>query len=133
MMKTGNKIYLLDTNVVIDLMKGQQNIADEISKSKQVFLPVFALGELYLGAESSKRKQHHIDQIHSFLKIITVLNTSDKTAGVYGNIKAYLKSKGTPIPENDIWIAALAIEHKLPIVTKDSHFKKISDVKMVTW
>jgi tRNA(fMet)-specific endonuclease VapC len=133
MKKTGNNNYLLDTNIIIDLLKGQQSIADEINKSKQVYTPVFALGELYLGAENSNRKKYHINQITDFLKIAPVLNTSDNTAIIYGNIKSFLKRKGTPIPENDIWIAALAMEHKLPIVTRDNHFKNLPDIKMIVW
>ena len=133
MKKTGNKSYILDANVVIDLLKGKENVAFEIDKSKAVYIPVFALGELYLGAESSNRIQYHLDQINAFLTIANVLNTSDNTALIYGEMKSDLKRKGTPIPENDIWIAALAKEHEMPIVTRDKHFKNLPDIKLVEW
>ncbi|MCK5371447.1 MAG: type II toxin-antitoxin system VapC family toxin [Cyclobacteriaceae bacterium] len=133
MKKTGNKTYILDANVVIDLLKGKENVAFEIDKSKAVYIPVFALGELYLGAESSNRIQYHLDQINAFLTIANVSNTSDNTALIYGKMKSDLKRKGTPIPENDIWIAALAKEHDLPIVTRDKHFNNLTDIKLVEW
>ncbi len=90
MKKTGNKTYLLDTNIVINLLKGQKKIADEISKAQAIYLPVPALGELYFGAENSIRKEYHIKQINSFLKIGILLNTGVRTALIYGKIKAYL-------------------------------------------
>lgn len=95
MKRTGSKTYLLDTNIVIDLLKGEENIANQIDKSTGVLLPVFALGELYLGAENSNRRQFHFDQINAFLSIATVLHTSDETALIYGNMKSELKRKGT--------------------------------------
>ncbi len=88
---------------------------------------------MYFGAENSIRKEYHIKQINSFLKIGILLNTGVRTALIYGKIKAYLKSKGTPIPENDIWIAAIAKEHQLPIVTEDKHFKLIPDIEIIRW
>lgn len=74
MKKTGNDPCLPDTNIVIDLLKGQEKIAEGISRSKAVYLPVFELGELYLGVENSGRKAFHYAQIEMFLKIATVLN-----------------------------------------------------------
>lgn len=133
MKKTGNDPCLLDTNIVIDLLKGQRSVADGISNSKTVYLPVFALGELYLGAECSGRKAFHYDQIKTFLKIAMVLNAGEQTAFIYSRLKTYLKMKGTPIPENDIWIAAIAQEHSLPLVTRDIHFKYLPDLKILSW
>jgi tRNA(fMet)-specific endonuclease VapC len=133
MMKTGNKAYALDTNIIIDLFKGNKSIADKIDQAKNIYLPVPALGELYLGAENSDRKQHHLQQINMLLKLVQVLNTSEQTAEVYGSIKTHLKRQGKPIPENDIWIAALAKEHNLPVVTRDNHFKHIPDLKIIEW
>jgi tRNA(fMet)-specific endonuclease VapC len=133
MKKTGSSPIALDTNIIIDLFQGQVEIADKITKSKAVYIPIPVLGELYLGAENSSRKLHHIRQIEALLKVITLLNTSERTAEVYSKIKARLKEKGTPIPENDIWIAALAKEHDLPVVTRDKHFSNIPDLETLSW
>jgi tRNA(fMet)-specific endonuclease VapC len=132
-MKTGNKEYVLDTNIIIDLFKGNRAIAEKIDQAKNIYLPIPALGELYLGAENSERKQHHLQQIKTLLQLVQVLNTSEQTAEIYGSIKTHLKRQGKPIPENDIWIAALAREHNLPVVTRDNHFKHIPDLKIIEW
>lgn len=133
MMKTGNREYALDTNIIIELFKGNREIADKIDQAKSIYLPIHALGELYFGAENSDRRQYHLQQINTLLELVQVLNTSGKTAQFYGIIKTHLKRLGKPIPENDIWIAALAREYELPIVTRDNHFKYIPDLRIFEW
>lgn len=71
--------------------------------------------------------------IKKFLELSLILNTSDQTALIYGRLKKELKSKGTPIPENDIWIGALAIEHTIPLVTRDSHFALLPEIQLINW
>jgi tRNA(fMet)-specific endonuclease VapC len=66
-------------------------------------------------------------------KVIPILKSSDTTSMLYGEIKTELKKKGKPIPENDIWIAALAKEHDLVLVTRDKHFEEIEDLKVEKW
>ncbi|WP_373492983.1 type II toxin-antitoxin system VapC family toxin [Aquiflexum sp.] len=132
-MKTGNNSLLLDNNIVIDLFRGKQEIAKEIDKANIVYLPIFALGELYFGAENSGRSHHQMGFIDKFLEISSILNTSDQTALIYGRLKKYLKTKGTPIPENDIWIGSLALEHELPLVTRDHHFDLLPEIQIISW
>ncbi len=133
MKTTGSNVYALDTNIVIDLFKGRRDIADKINAAQQVYLPVPTLAELYLGAENSLRKTHHLKQIEALLKLTHVLNTSNRTAELYSMLKVHLRRQGTPIPENDIWIAALAKEYNLPVVTRDKHFKNIPDLHIAAW
>ena len=133
MKKTGINGYLLDTNVVIDLFKGQKEIADKIHEATNVFIPVPALGELYLGVENSRRKAHHIDQINSLLQLVSSINATEQTAKIYGKIKSVLRTLGRPIPENDIWIAAIGLEYGYAVVTRDKHFDNIPDLKTFQW
>lgn len=133
MKKIGSNSFALDTNVVINLFKGQQDIAENMEAAKKIYLPVPVLAELYLGAENSNRKAYHFEQIQTLLKLVDVMHTSDQTAEKYGLIKAYLRRNGTPIPENDIWIAALCEEYSFLLVTRDKHFKNIPDLKIVEW
>lgn len=128
MKMTGNKACFIDTNIVIDVFRGRKEVADEITTFEKVYAPIPVLGELYLGVEKSSRKAHHLTQIEVLLSLSEVVHTSNETAKTYGKIKALLKKKGTPIPENDIWIAALAIEHDLPLITRDKHFTHLPEL-----
>ena len=100
---------------------------------EKVYVPIPVLGEIYLGAENSSRKAHHLKQIDALLNLSEVLHTTNETAKVYGRIKFQLKKKGKPIPENDIWIAALAIENQLLMITRDHHFKHLPALKTQEW
>ena len=129
---TGNK-FLLDTNIVVGWLKGETAIADKIDQAKEIYIPVVVLGELYYGAMYSSQVQRNINEIKRVISHYNVLLVDEETANNYGNIKAILRKKGKPIPENDIWIAAIAQRHKLIISTKDKHFKEIESIKIKYW
>ena len=120
--------YLLDTNVVIDLFNGDDSVIKIISNADEVFVPNIVIGELYYGSYGSKKTKSNLKRLEDFILSSSVINTDIETAGIYGYIKNELKKKGSPIPENDIWIAALAKQHSLKILTRDKHFKSIDDI-----
>lgn len=91
------------------------------------------LPQLYFGAYRSLKVQENINRIDEFALNNTVLVCNTDTAKRYGVIKNRLKEKGEPIPENDIWIAAIAQQYTLTLVTNDSHFKAIENLKIETW
>lgn len=126
---TGNNC-LLDTSVIIHAFK-DSSITKKLDDFTEVFVPLIAVGELYYGAYRSANPDKHIDQINAFINNCTVLNPDTSTAILYGHIKTNLKNKGKPIPENDIWIAAVAAQYKLPLFTTDNHFKEISAIELV--
>ena len=117
--------FLLDTNIVIALFEKDTNIIEKINVSEKIFIPSIVLGELYYGAFNSSKKQSNIEKNNQFQKDANVLNCDASTGFFYGKIKKKLKLKGNPIPENDIWIAALALQNNLILVSKDKHFKNI--------
>lgn len=127
------KKYLLDTNIVIGLFANEFSIIDQIESAKEIFIPVIVIGELFYGAEQSKNKSNNIFKIESFASVCTMLPCDETTAKQYGHIKSLLKRKGDPIPENDIWIAAISLQHKLTLVTRDNHFKKIVGLSLEKW
>jgi len=100
---------------------------------QRLYLPLIALGELYTGAYRSAVPQRQIEQIARFLKMVAVLRPDETTAEYFGQIHAELAKAGTPIPQNDVWIAALAREHQLPLVTFDAHFNHVSGLNVQTW
>lgn len=129
---TGNNV-LLDTNIVSAWLKGDADIADKIDNSVFVAIPVIVIGELNYGAQYSTNVERNLDNINKVTNNYDVLNVTTETTSQYGIIKAQLRKKGKPIPENDIWIAAIAQQHNLVLVTRDKHFSEIDGLDIVPW
>lgn len=128
------KDYLLDTNIVIGLFANESSITEKIkSFSGSVFIPSIVIGELFYGAEQSTRKEENKKKIEALAEVSIVLECDTDTARLYGKIKSQLKTKGTPIPENDIWIAALTEQHQLILATRDKHFNNIETISIESW
>lgn len=128
---SGNKI-LLDTNIVIELFRGNIEISNVLYKY-EIFIPTIVIGELYFGAYGSSilaNSKKRIVEINDFLQNCKILEITFETSKTYGKIKNQLKLSGTPIPENDIWIGAISHQFSLPIYTLDSHFEKIKDIQL---
>jgi tRNA(fMet)-specific endonuclease VapC len=125
--------YLLDTNVVIALFKSDPEIEARLAAISEVFLPSIALGELHFGAVHSGRPEANAARIDEFAATCTVLKVDDATARRYGQLKNELRKKGRPIPENDVWIAACALQHDLILATRDGHFEHAEGVQFETW
>lgn len=125
--------FLLDTNILIGLFSNDNIIVEKISASKEIFIPVIVIGELYFGATQSIKKEENKNRIKSLVENSNILNCTSMTGSIYGTIKAALKSKGNPIPENDIWIAAIAKEHNLALATRDKHFDFVAGISLAKW
>jgi tRNA(fMet)-specific endonuclease VapC len=127
---TGSKC-LLDTSVIIHIFKNTPDIVARLHAFSEIFVPSIAAGELYYGAYCSANIEKHLDQIIQFLKNYTILSPDVVTGDFYGQVKKSLKDKGKPIPENDIWIASIAIQFDLPLFAIDKHFKEISNITLI--
>lgn len=126
--------YLLDTNIVIGLFANESSITEKIkSLSGSVSIPSIVIGELFYGAEQSSRREENKKKIEALAEASLILECDIDTARLYGKIKSHLKAKGTPIPENDIWIAALAEQHQLILSTRDMHFNNIDSISTESW
>jgi len=121
---------LLDTNIIIELFKGDVKLSDYLDKQSVVYIPSIVLGELYLGAYRSANTAKNIKKIRSLMERCTILAVDEETADHFGAIKAELLKKGKPIPENDIWIAAIAKQYDLQTLTNDKHFKNVPGIKV---
>ncbi len=120
---------LLDTSVVVDYLRQQDpSLIRQLEGTRELFLPLTALGELLYGAYKSADKEQTLQDVAKFLRVCSLLIPGEATADWYGRVKAGLAKAGTPIPQNDIWIAATALEHNLPLVTRDAHFSKVADL-----
>ncbi len=123
MKKTGNS-YILDTNIIIDFFSNKIKLLEKHSNA-QFVIPSIVIGELYYGAYLSAKSKLRVKQIEDFIAECEVVVIDENTSKYYGKIKAQLKLDGKPIPENDVWIASLAIQHNLTLITRDMHFKKL--------
>ncbi len=124
--------YLLDTSVIIPLFRGEPIVQERLGQADRVFLSVVVLGELHFGAEGSARAEEQLDQIQAFAAC-TQLACDAETARHYGRIKQNLRRRGRPIPENDLWIAATAVQHELVLVTRDEHFHEVEALTTERW
>ncbi len=123
--------YLLDTNVVIALFNNSERAIKNILDAEAFYVSSTVVGELYYGAFKSTQVNQNIEKIARFLEGIPSLPCDDATSQIYGAIKAALRSRGNPIPENDLWIAATALQHSLTLATHDAHFSMIDGLALV--
>ena len=128
-----NGSYLLDTNIVIALFARDAAVEDRLGLADSVYVPSIVLGELFYGAHKSTRVQANIRRIEELAARSAVLGCDADTARHYGRIKNELRRKGRPVPENDIWIAALSIQHNLKLVTRDAHFTDVGELAFENW
>ncbi len=117
----------LDTNRLTDLFQGDAELADRLGECDEVWVPLMVLGEMKAGFYGGSQQHRNEKVLRTFLATPTVgiLLPSRETAEHYARIFVQLKRAGTPIPDNDLWIAALALEHDLALITRDRHFDRV--------
>jgi tRNA(fMet)-specific endonuclease VapC len=125
--------YLFDTNIVIGFLKNEKEIVEKTGSLEALTLPIITVGEMLYGAYYSKNSETNISYYRSFFDCCNILHVNDTTAQHYAEIKSILRKTGKLIPENDIWIAAIARENDLIIVTRDRHLIEIDFIKTEEW
>ena len=125
--------FLLDTNIVIALWANDEAVTRQLAVAGEIFIPIIVLGELYYGARKSVWSAKNIARIDEFASRSSVVLSDVTTAQQYGEIKNALRAKGRPIPENDLWIAALSLQYGLTLVTRDDHFSLIDGLLTAIW
>lgn len=127
----GNNV-LLDTVIVAAYLNREQSIRDKI-ETVNIHLSSITIGELFYGAYKSNKIASNIQRIREIESISTIIVCDAITGDYYGQIKQSLKRKGRPIPENDIWIAATAMQHSLTLISRDAHFSEVDGLDLATW
>ena len=119
---------LLDTSAYVGFKRNQDELVDIIVNSELVLISPVVLGELMFGFRSGSRFKKNFTDLNDFLKheAVELVQIGAITADRYARIAAQLKLQGTPIPTNDIWIAAQTMEHGAELITTDQHFEKIN-------
>jgi tRNA(fMet)-specific endonuclease VapC len=124
---------LLDTGIIIDLFAKDPAVEQGLAEAEEVFVPSIAVGELLYDARISARAAENRAKVETFVAANAVLNCDLETCTHYAEVKAALKTKGRPIPENDIWIAAIAFQHGLQLAARDPHFDEVDGLDVVKW
>lgn len=119
--------------MVIAVLRGVSGIEARLDEAERLWLPVIALGELELGVELSSNPALQRAAIDAFLSAVGVLPLTTGATRHYARLRAALSRAGTPIPENDLWIAALALEHNWPLATRDAHFARVPGLIVQDW
>ncbi|MEO7272426.1 MAG: PIN domain-containing protein [Vicinamibacterales bacterium] len=125
--KSGDRVAL-DTSVAIDVLAAKVD-ARLLSSVNEHLLPAPVVGELRYGALNSRKAAENLAKVEALVIRCVVLNVTVATAKVHAELRLDLRQKGKPIPENDLWIAALCLEHQVRLAAFDAHFDVIADLK----
>lgn len=114
----------LDTNRLTDLFQGDAELADRLGECDEVWVPLIVLAEIKAGFHGGSQRHRNELLLQKFLATPTVgiLIPARETAEHYARLFVQLKRAGTPLPDNDVWIAALTLQHDLQLITRDRHF-----------
>ena len=124
---------IIDTNALSALIDGDPNLGPVLSTSGADHLPVIVIGEYAFGLARSRHRKLLQAALESAIDAFVVLDIETTTAGYYAEIRDEQRLIGRPIPDNDLWIAALARQHRLPIVSLDKHYDLVAGIERIEW
>ena len=124
---------LLDSNAYVQLMRGRRQVSRIVRAAEEVLLSAVVLGELLYGFRHGSRYERNALRMRTFLDnpYVTVVSVGETTADRYSRIAASLRAKGRPIPTNDLWIAAHAMETGADLVSADRHFGHVEGIAWI--
>jgi tRNA(fMet)-specific endonuclease VapC len=123
----------LDTNRYTDLCRGDASVIDKVEQADEVWLPFIVVGELRAGFAVGTQGPRNESVLRRFLLKpgVRIVYPDDQTTHHYANIYRQLRKQGTPIPTNDMWIAALVLQHSLVLFARDAHFDALPQLTRV--
>lgn len=124
---------ILDTNALSAIAEGDTAAAEKAAGFGRVAIPVIVLGEYRFGIAQSRHKRQYERWLEEVRPSSRILDISEDTAEWYATVRSQLKIAGTPIPSNDIWIAALCRQHSLPLLSRDQHFDLVKGLQRIGW
>ena len=129
-----NRRYLIDSNVVIDHVCGVKRLPETVSKSETMFLSQIAIAETKTGFDDTRRGRRERAILEEFLRLSNVveITLTSATTDLYAKVFRSLHAAGRPIPVNDIWLAAQALEHGAVLVSRDRHFEAVANLRTLT-
>ena len=124
---------IVDTNALSAFADGEPGVLAEIGKAQRIAVPVIVLGEFLFGIAQSRGRIEYEIWINETLRLSQFLDVTSDTAAKYAEVRLELKRLGTPIPSNDMWIAALCRQHGLPLLSQDRHFDSVKGLRRAGW
>ncbi len=124
---------ILDTNAVSALADGVTALEVAAREVRRFSIPVIVLGEFRFGIQRSRHRARYAAWLEELVEVSSVLDIDRQTASGYAAIREALRRRGRPIPSNDTWIAALALQYELPVLSQDAHFDEVAGVRRVAW
>ncbi len=121
---------MLDTSAYAAFKRGHPQAVTAVRKAAKILLPTAVLGELLAGFEAGSRRDWNREELRQFRQSdrVHLVACTEETAERYAMIYAYLRQNGRPIPANDLWIAASAMEHSAQMLTADAHFLNLPQI-----
>ncbi len=124
---------ILDTNAVSALFSGDAAIGEALESAERHHLPVAVIGEYRYGLLQSTVRKHMELLLDTLIRESEVLRVDEATAEIYADVRDELRRAGRPIPENDVWIAALSRQHDEPVLSRDQHFDAVAGLDRRSW
>jgi len=124
---------ILDTNALSDLLEGSAPLQAAMAGLGPLRLSPVVLGEHRYGLLRSSKRKERETTLRQLEATFETLSITALTSRIYARIRSELRAKGKPIPANDLWIAAQAVEHGLPLVSRDAHFLNVKGLKLLSW
>ena len=124
---------ILDTNALSAWAEGRAAVEAPLRAADRLVVPSVVLGEYYFGIRQSRHRSRYEDWLARYLPLAEIATATSATANAYADIHLELKRLGAPIPPNDVWIAALARQHALAVLSNDSHFDVVHGVRRIAF
>jgi tRNA(fMet)-specific endonuclease VapC len=124
---------ILDTNALSAFVDGDASVGEILRREPRAAIPVIVLGEFRYAIAESRQRSAYEAWLESHLPHFDILSVTDETAVAYAELRIALRRAGRPIPANDAWIAALALQHRLPVLSRDQHFDSVPHLERKGW
>ena len=127
------KRVLIDTNIYIEFLRGDENINNILSSADFIAFSVISIGEILAGFKIWSDEKKYLNELDEFLYSprLIIYDIDSETSEFYAKIHNELRIAGNPIPTNDMWIAALALQHGIKLLTNDRHFTKVAGLFLI--
>jgi tRNA(fMet)-specific endonuclease VapC len=124
---------ILDTNALSAVADGNPALEPFLRRSVELSIPVIVLGEYRYGIEQSRERDRYEHWLTESIPNYRILSIDEETTVHYASVRTETKKQGTPIPSNDVWIAALCRQHAMQLLSRDKHFDSVAGLQRIDW